>query len=334
MVRCRDKLRGTQRLDTFTLVTRSKFVYSGMWFVLALAGAKLAITAAAQAPHDDFHDAVLRAAKLSTLAEPGAPPFHLKLTAQDNTMKKAEYNAEVEIWWAAPDKWRRTVKSPTFTQLAIQNGGHYYESNSAADYLPYWLEELIRGSVDPIPVDALASVPAEEDRPGCGNWEVAHGSGDEAFSTYATMCFNPDGTALRIFAEPVGLELSDYKEFGNKRIAWQLKVSPGGRSEVTALVSVLEPLEKRSIRDRARQFPIFSMRRRTRVSPLVFASFRSRNRRSFQRIRPSVRRLAGPQAIHFPLAASSRSESKSTAPAMSVNSPRQFQRIRPSMPGP
>lgn len=238
-------MRGTQRLDTFTLVTRSKFVfYSGMWFVLALAGAKLAITAAAQAPHDDFHDAVLRAAKLSTLAEPGAPPFHLKLTAQDNTMKKAEYNAEVEIWWAAPDKWRRTVKSPTFTQLAIQNGGHYYESNSAADYLPYWLEELIRGSVDPIPVDALASVPAEEDRPGCGNWEVAHGSGDEAFSTYATMCFNPDGTALRIFAEPVGLELSDYKEFGNKRIAWQLKVSPGGRSEVTALVSVLEPLEK------------------------------------------------------------------------------------------
>jgi hypothetical protein len=47
-----------------------------------LAGAKFAISAAAQTPLDDFHDAVLHAARLSTLAEPGAPPFHLKLTAQ------------------------------------------------------------------------------------------------------------------------------------------------------------------------------------------------------------------------------------------------------------
>jgi TonB family protein len=215
-----------------------------MCFVVVLAGAKFAISAAAQAPHEDFHDAVLRAARLSTLAEPGAPPFHLKLTAQDITMHNSDYNAEVEVWWAAPDKWRRTVKSLGFTQIAIQNGVRYYESNSAADYLPYWLDKVIRGSIDPIPVDALASVSADEDRPGCGNWEIVHGSGDERFSSYASMCFNPDGTARQIFAEPVDLELSDYQEFGNKRIARQLKVWPGDRSEVTATVAVLEPLKK------------------------------------------------------------------------------------------
>jgi TonB family protein len=217
--------------------------YLRLCFVLALAGAKLVTTPAAQAARDNFHDAVALAARLSTLAEPGAQPFHLKLTAQDTTMRNPEYNSEIEVWWAAPDKWRRTVKSPVFTQIAIRNERRYYESNSAVDYLPYWLDELIRGSIDPIPVDALASVSADEDRPGCGNWEVAHGSGDEMFSSYASMCFNPDGTAREIFAGPVGLKLAAYQEFDNRRIARQLNVWPGDRSEVTATVTVLEPLE-------------------------------------------------------------------------------------------
>jgi len=216
-------------------VTRRKFgSYLGLCFVLALA---------AQAQQDDFHDAVARAARLSTLAEPGARPFHLKLTAQDTTMRNPEYNAEIEVWWAASDKWRRSVKSLAFTQIAIQNRGRYYESNSEAAYLPYWFDELIRGSVDPIPVEALANVSADADRPACGNWEVVHGSGDEMFSSYASMCFNPDGTAREIFAEPIGLKLAAYQEFGNKRVARQLNVWPGDRSEVTARVTVLEPLE-------------------------------------------------------------------------------------------
>jgi hypothetical protein len=218
--------------------------YFAFFFVLALAGAKLAYSSSPGAPRDDFHDALARAANLSTLAEPGAPPFHLKLIAKDTTMGNPEYNAEIEVWWAAPDKWRRSVKSPAFTQIAIQNGTRYYESNSDSDYLPYWLDELIRGSIDPIPVAALASVSGDEDRPGCGNWEVAHGSGDEMFSSYASVCFNSDGTAREIFAEPIGLQLAAYQRFGNKKIARQLSVWPGDRSEITATVTELEPLEK------------------------------------------------------------------------------------------
>jgi hypothetical protein len=225
-------------------LTRKIASYFGSFFFLALAGVILAISTAAQASRDDFHVSVRRAAALSTLTEPGAQPFHLKLTAQDTTMRNPEYNAEIEFWWAAPDQWRRAIKSPAFTQIAIQNAGRYYESNSATDYLPYWLDELIRGAVDPIPVDALASVSADEDRPGCGNWEVVHGSGTEEFVSYASMCFSPDGTAREIFAEPIGLTLDAYQQFGNKRTARQLKVWPGDRSEVTATVTVLERLEK------------------------------------------------------------------------------------------
>jgi hypothetical protein len=156
---------------------------------------------------------------LSTLAEPGAPPFHLKLIAKDSTRGNPEYNAEIESWWAAPDTWRRSVKSPAFTQNAIQNGTLYYESNSDSDYLPYRLDELVRASIEPIPLAALANVSADEDRPECGNWEVAHGSGEEMFSSYASVCFNPDGTAREIFAEPIGLQFAVYQRYGYKKIA-------------------------------------------------------------------------------------------------------------------
>jgi hypothetical protein len=218
-----------------------------------------------RAPRDDFQDAVARAATLSTLAEPGAPSFHLKLGAKDTTMRNPEYNGEIEIWWAAPDKWRRTVKSPAFTQVAVQNEGRYYESNSASDYLPYWLDELIRGSIDPIPVASLANASADEDRPGCRNWEIAHGSGDEKFSSYASICFNPDGTARQIFAEPIGLQLAAYQRFGNKQIARQLSVWPGDRSEITATVTELEPLEKWQPSGSDTPAPIFSMHPKTLV---------------------------------------------------------------------
>jgi hypothetical protein len=243
-VRCQN-LHGNTGLVTFARATHRNFGrYFVFCFVLALAEAKLASSSSARAPRDVFHDAIARAAKLSTLAEPGAPPFHLKLIAKDTTMGNPEYNAEIEIWWAAPDKWRRSVKSPAFTRIAIQNGTRYYESNSDSDYLPYWLDELIRASIEPIPVAALANVPADEDRPECGNWEVAHGSGEEMFSSYASVCFNPDGTAREIFAEPIGLQFAVYQRFGNKKIARQLTVWPGDRSEITATVTDLEALEQ------------------------------------------------------------------------------------------
>jgi len=231
-------------VGTFARMVRHRWrCYLAYCSVLGFAGACVVTSATGQERRDSFHEAVARAAKLSTLAEPGAPPFHLKLVGHDGTLRNPEYSVEIEVWWAAPDTWRRTINSPAFTQIAIQNGARYYESNSAP-FLPYWLDELIQGSVDPIPVAALANVSAGEDRPGCGNWEVAHGSGDEKFSSYASVCFNPDGTARQIFTEPMGLQLAAYEEFGTKRIARQLTVWPGDRSEVTARVTVLEALEK------------------------------------------------------------------------------------------
>ncbi len=116
------------------------------------------------------------------------------------------------------------------------------KSNSA-DYLPFWLDELIQASTNPVPVDALANASADEGRPGCENWEVAHGSGDQKFSSYASVCFNGDGTAQQIFASPVGIIFGVYGVFGSKRVPQRMEVwGAGDLSDVVATLAVVEPL--------------------------------------------------------------------------------------------
>ena len=228
-------------------VRRPRFAFGlilGVAFLLPpLAPAQSQPPAPAPSSVDFFHAAVARAAALSTLDEPGAKPFHIKLTAQDNAKPTPGHNAQIEIWWTAPDKWRREVKSDAFTQTAIQSGSSYYESSAPGDYLPFWLHELIQASTAPIRPEDFSNVTADQDHPGCGNWESHHGSGDQQFSSYNSVCFAGGGTVSQIFASPLGLEFGDYRKFGAYLFPSTIKVFPGSRDEVTATVAVLEPLQ-------------------------------------------------------------------------------------------
>jgi hypothetical protein len=88
---------------------------------------------------DEFPEALAKASSKASLATPGAQPVHLKLEATEKLFKNPLYTAEVEVWWSATGKWRREVKSPAFSQTAVQDGDHYCESNSG-DHLPWWLQ--------------------------------------------------------------------------------------------------------------------------------------------------------------------------------------------------
>lgn len=91
-----------------------------------------------------FQQMLFQASQNSSLT-----PFHLKLSAAETYPSNPQENkAEIEIWWAARDKWRREIKSPLFSQTAVHNGARYTESNSA-DYLPFWIHEPIEESTDP-----------------------------------------------------------------------------------------------------------------------------------------------------------------------------------------
>lgn len=73
-------------------------------------------------------EAAEKALQLMKLALPGTTPFHLKAriyeTVDQNSDRqddRSEYKAEVEEYWFAPDKWRRTIVSPVFSQTTVVN---------------------------------------------------------------------------------------------------------------------------------------------------------------------------------------------------------------------
>ena len=209
-------------------------------FCLSAAALATACLCAAASP-SEFAKQLADASILSSLTSPGSQPFHLQLESTDTRQHDPQYNAEIEVWWAAPDKWRRQVKSPAFSQTAIQNGPHYSESNSS-DYLPWWLYELIQESVDPVPILELKNEPAEPSDRGCQQWQSVYSKETEKIEIYNSVCFNPDGTVGKLFTRTVSAEFGDFDHFGHKRVARKITVWPAGPAEVVADVTILEPL--------------------------------------------------------------------------------------------
>ena len=196
-----------------------------------------------EANSDHFQELLLQASQRSSLTSAGSIPFHLKLTAAETYPIDPQNNkAEIEIWWAAPDQWRREIKSPSFSQTAVQNGAHYYESNST-DYLPFWIHELVQESLDPIPIEQLKNENVEINRSNCAEWESNYTAESDQIGVHHSICFNPDGTIGQLFAPTVSAEFQRYDSFGQKRIARAIKVWPGERAEVLGVVTQLERLE-------------------------------------------------------------------------------------------
>jgi hypothetical protein len=85
----------------------------------------------------------------AALTAPGSPPFHLKavITERGDPTSKTE----VEIFWKAPHKWRRTIQSETeFSQTLIVNQRRRFEENSG-DYFPLWSQTLVAAMLNPKP---------------------------------------------------------------------------------------------------------------------------------------------------------------------------------------
>jgi hypothetical protein len=171
----------------------------------------------------------------ATLAAPGNPPFHLKATITERGDPTSK--SEVEIFWIAPDKWRRTIESKTeFSQTLIVNGDKVFEHDSD-DYFPLWSQTLVTALIDPKPVlDALM--------PGDRLVTVANGGADPS----GKVCLPPPGKAcfpLRYgVMESVGaaghsVDFTDYRDFHGKRVARVLiyHVDPGDsyQAQVTEL---------------------------------------------------------------------------------------------------
>lgn len=175
------------------------------WVVLLMAGTCVTMATT----NEDLPKLVENAAKKSNLTMHGSPPFHMKIIGENKALAHPEFRADIEIWWAAPNKWRREIKSPAFTQTAILNGEKYFESNSS-DYIPWWLDELTAEALDPVPVLDANPGDVEFAAKGCAKWESEYVQDAEKVTVYNSMCFDPDGTMREAFTRSASTELGGY----------------------------------------------------------------------------------------------------------------------------
>ena len=155
------------------------------------------------------------------LIQAGNSPFHIQ--AVITTGKEHSPYAKVEMFWMAPDKFRRTIQATDFSQTLIVNGPEVYEQD-APDYFPLDLRTLVTAMVDPRPIlDAI--------KPGDSVLTKANGqanpSGLTCFGPKQNRCFkDPNGFHETVAASGHSVAFSRYERFKGKEVARVLTNAP------------------------------------------------------------------------------------------------------------
>ena len=185
-------------------------------------------------------DLPTHAIEVSQITLPGSRPFHLKAKVVEATNQKNDnYTAEIEEYWAAPNKWRRTVKSSDFSQTIVVNGEKVNEQLEG-NYYPHWLRTIVNAIFElGAPLRGL-DIFKSSDNPMIGGTEFCRRFairagippiGNNVFSTY---CFEND--LLKSIGTPgYEAEYKDYKKFAGKQVARKIReyIEPGTELEAT-----------------------------------------------------------------------------------------------------
>lgn len=191
----------------------------------------------------DGDTAIRRSLEASSLTDDGKP-FHAVLAIGDG---KSPYSGRVEVWWAAKQKYKTVITSPSFSQTRIVNGAEVMETDSG-DYYPRWLENFLDAILDPIPMadnfkgrggavmvgpQITNSCLGRDDRPG--------GITDPV--TWGDVCFGGSKPVLKsVLTMNYGVEFEDSKPFGLKEIARTYKTDVPDYREMVAHLTTLEDL--------------------------------------------------------------------------------------------
>lgn len=174
----------------------------------------------------------------SVLVSSGTKPFHLQATITMGQEHAAF--AKVELFWIAPDKFRRTIESPDFTQTLIQSGADVSEQNSS-DYFPLALRTLVTAMVDPRPIlDAIRPGDLVQTR---ANGEV-NPNGLTCFGPKKNLCVqDPNGFHETVAASGHSVAFYRYLRFQGKEVARLITNAPRlGEPLLTLEITTLEPV--------------------------------------------------------------------------------------------
>jgi hypothetical protein len=172
-------------------------------------------------------EAVEHAVQQSKLGVAGGAPFHLKAHIAASGRARPEYTANVEEYWVAPDKWRRTVESAGFSQTLVINGDKTSEKLTG-DYYPFWLHDLVTAIFDPLPMaEQLKQMRAQLEIPedsaksnSCLNMQSRVGIAPAQNNVAFVFCFTGQKGLLQAVLTPAyQAQFASYQSFQNKFVA-------------------------------------------------------------------------------------------------------------------
>jgi outer membrane biosynthesis protein TonB len=190
------------------------------------------------------------AVQQSKLTLAGGTPFHLKAHITNAGAARPEYSADVEEYWASPEKWRRTVQSAGFSQTLVVNDGKVSEKLTG-DYYPFWLRDLVTALFDPLPmVDQLRAMRGQLEIPedsaksnSCMNMQFKVGVAPAQNSLTYAFCFGGKGGLLQAVLTPgYKAQFADYQPFRKQMAARTIKAEFAPGLSLTAKVIELAEL--------------------------------------------------------------------------------------------
>lgn len=191
-----------------------------------------------------------KAVHRSTLEQPGAKPFHVRLEVSQTRGQRGDYAATIEETWLGPDRWIRTVHAPDVSQVTIMNGSGLHVVTQG-DYFPNWLRDFVTGLFTPVPdssrwnistarIEYIVLSNGNRSEP-CQHAEFDLGEPPLQQVNFANDCFSVSGDLLGMVQSPnYSVGFKDYEGFGKLKIARTLGVELGSRVELVGRVTVLE----------------------------------------------------------------------------------------------
>jgi hypothetical protein len=196
---------------------------------------------------DDLAELPKKAIERSQITLSGSHPFVLKARVLEATNPENEgYNAEIEEYWVAPDKWRRTVKTSDFSQTLIINGEKTSEQLTG-DYYPNWLRTIVAAIFDPGGPLQGVDLSRSSDNPVIGGTEVCRrfasisGSAPASNRVFSTYCFE-GGLIKSVGAPGYSASYSNYNNFAGKRVARTIREYIESGTELEATIVELTEL--------------------------------------------------------------------------------------------
>lgn len=206
------------------------------------------ITSSFVAAADSIADLPKKAIERSQITAPGSRPFFLKArTLEITNPANTNYSAEIEEYWAAPDKWRRTVKTSDFSQTLIVNGEKTSEKLTG-DYYPNWLRTIVAAIFDAGAALQGVDLSRSSDNPVLGGSQICRrftymaGIAPVSNKVFSSFCFE-DGLLASVGKPGYQVSYKNYKSFAGKHVARTIGEYIESGTELEARIDELTELK-------------------------------------------------------------------------------------------